>query len=211
MGDGVKLALKQIAEDRKVFLLGALQSMFEGAMYVFVFMWTPTLQRSKEVAVPHGVVFAAFMVCSSIGGALFSILVRKTAVENFMPAVYAVAALAMLVPAMTIDTSLCFYAFLVFEVCVGMFWPGMGTLRSKYVPENSRATIMNIFRIPLNLLVCLALRHVHNLEPPTVFVFCAGMHTCCFLAQAMLAAAIKADGAASVGGTDATDIQLAKV
>jgi len=28
-------------------------------------------------------------------------------------------------------------SFLVFEVCVGVFWPSMSTMRSKYIPESS--------------------------------------------------------------------------
>lgn len=48
-------------------------------------------------------------------------------------------------------------AFCIFEVLIGMFWPSMMTLRAKYVPEQQRSTIINVFRIPLNLFVCLIL------------------------------------------------------
>lgn len=48
-------------------------------------------------------------------------------------------------------------AFCVFEVLIGMFWPSMMTLRARYVPEEQRSTIINIFRIPLNLFVCIIL------------------------------------------------------
>lgn len=48
-------------------------------------------------------------------------------------------------------------AFCFFEVLIGMFWPSMMTLRAKYVPEQQRSTIINVFRIPLNLFVCLIL------------------------------------------------------
>lgn len=33
-----------IASSKRVFLLGLIQTLFEGSMHVFVFMWTPTLQ-----------------------------------------------------------------------------------------------------------------------------------------------------------------------
>jgi hypothetical protein len=48
-------------------------------------------------------------------------------------------------------------AFCVFEVLIGMFWPSMMTLRAKYVPEEQRSTIINLFRVPLNLFVCIIL------------------------------------------------------
>jgi hypothetical protein len=62
-------------------------------------------------------------------------------------------------------------AFFLFEVCVGMYFPSigifaptkvlifikynifLGTLRSKYLPDGQRSIIMNLFGIPLNLIV----------------------------------------------------------
>lgn len=43
---------------------------------------------------------------------------------------------------------------------VGIFWPSMMKMRSDYVPEELRATIINIFRVPLNLFVCVVLGNV---------------------------------------------------
>ena len=34
-----------------------------------------------------------------------------------------------------------------------MYFPSIGTLRSKYVPDSHRSVIMNLFGIPLNALV----------------------------------------------------------
>ena len=44
-------------------------------------------------------------------------------------------------------------ALFVFEACVGMYFPSIGTLRSKYLPDGQRSVIMNLFGIPLNLIV----------------------------------------------------------
>jgi hypothetical protein len=45
---------------------------------------------------------------------------------------------------------------------VGVFWPSMMKMRSDYVPEELRATIINVFRIPLNLFVCIVLGNVRR-------------------------------------------------
>jgi hypothetical protein len=34
-----------------------------------------------------------------------------------------------------------------------MYFPSIGTLRSKYIPDSHRSVIMNLFGIPLNALV----------------------------------------------------------
>ena len=51
-------------------------------------------------------------------------------------------------------------AFCAFEFCVGLFWPSMMKMRAAHVPEEMRATIINFFRIPLNLFVCIVLYNV---------------------------------------------------
>ena len=51
--------------DQKIALLGAMQSLFEGSMYTFVFLWTPALSPHGE-HLPHGMIFACFMVSAMI-------------------------------------------------------------------------------------------------------------------------------------------------
>merc|ERR1712066_778727 len=46
-------------------------------------------------------------------------------------------------------------SFLVFETCVGIFQPCGGVLRSKVIPDKLQGSVMNMFRIPLNSLVCI--------------------------------------------------------
>lgn len=50
--------------------------------------------------------------------------------------------------------------FCAFEACVGIFWPSIMKMRSQYIPEEARSTIMNFFRIPLNIFVCIVLYNV---------------------------------------------------
>lgn len=54
--------------------------------------------------------------------------------------------------------------FCAFEACVGIFWPSIMKMRSQYIPEEARSTIMNFFRIPLNIFVCVVLYNVSYLS-----------------------------------------------
>ena len=62
--------------------------------------------------------------------------------------------------------------FLVFEAMVGIFWPSMMKMRSQYVPEEVRSTVMNFFRIPLNLFVCVILYNVAMFPLSAMFAMC---------------------------------------
>lgn len=152
-------ATSAMFEDKKILLVGAVQALFEGAMYIFVLQWPPALKAAlgAGVAVPFGKIFSCFMVCCMLGSTTFSWLMRQgKAPENIMMGMLLVAAASM-----TTATTLGIGGSLVpliaslfaFEACVGMYFPLIGTLRSKYLPDAYRGVIMNLFGIPLNLIV----------------------------------------------------------
>jgi hypothetical protein len=58
-----------VSADPKILLLGAIQSLFEASMYTFVFLWTPALSPKGE-PVPHGMVFACFMMACMLGSTI---------------------------------------------------------------------------------------------------------------------------------------------
>lgn len=68
------------------------------------------------------------------------------------------------------------FGFCIFESCVGIFWPSMMKMRSQYIPEEARSTIMNFFRIPLNLFVCVVLYNVSVLSLCLIVVVVMQFH-----------------------------------
>jgi MFS family permease len=117
-------------------------------------------------APPFGQIFAMFMVWCMIGSSLFSMMMTKgMAIQTFMPlmlftafvSIGAAAALGFSGSAVTppVRLSLLLLCFCVFEGCVGLYFPCIGTLRSELIPDAVRSTVINYFRIPLNLIVIL--------------------------------------------------------
>jgi len=175
----VKLAVSHIVHNRKVFCLGAIQGLFEGAMYTWVLEWTPALS-DNPAPIPHGIIFTGFMLSVMIGSTAFKLLSHKYAVESLMRPILLVAALCLLVPVFCPRNQLFIYsAFLVFEFCVGVFWPAMCTMRGKFVPEETRSTVMNFFRIPLNLIVVGILLSDFSMRQMFIICSCFLCLSCC--------------------------------
>lgn len=168
-------SIQKIRDDSKIIYVGLQQALFEGAMYTFVFMWTPTLEDGTE-AIPHGLIFASFMVACSLGGTLFGILESSVKVHVILRYVFIVASTMMAVPMVTSNHTAIMGAFIAFEIAVGVFWPSIGTLRSRYLPEEQRATIINLFRVPLNAMVCLVLYFQGGMTIGYVFTICTVFH-----------------------------------
>ncbi|GMN31352.1 hypothetical protein TIFTF001_003208 [Ficus carica] len=180
-----KGATMAIASDEKIALLGAIQSLFEGSMYIVVFLWTPALSPNDE-EIPHGFIFATFMLASMLGTSIASRLMARSSlkVESYMEIVFVISAASLLLPiainflvvpsnvkggSISLSGWIQLVGFCTFEACVGVFWPSIMKMRSQYIPEEARSTIMNFFRIPLNLFVCIVLYNV-DAAPITIML-----------------------------------------
>ncbi len=189
----IRDAVKVVKSDPKIMLVGAMQSLFEAAMYVFVLNWPPAVSKavgsyfskfatdaSTAISTPYGTVFSCFMACCLLGSTIFGQLTsskkvdkngksKATSTENFAVGMLGLATIAMGSATLSIAGKLPkFLSFLsspgsllsilvsslfVFESCVGMYFPTIGTLRSKYFPDSHRSVVMNLFGIPLNAMV----------------------------------------------------------
>jgi len=185
-----------ISSDSRIAALGMAQSCYEGAMYTFVFMWTPALKTLEESLAEEngttleestaqylGLIFAVFMVCVMVGSSVFKILAAKR--ENLFRIplyMHLVATVSMASIALFLDNKLLVYSmFLVFEATVGVFYPSYGMIKSEKIPEDIRSAVMNIFRIPLNIFVVLLLLKVKYLSSEAVFTVCTAAHAISFL------------------------------
>mmetsp|Transcript_6405 Transcript_6405/g.19426 ORF Transcript_6405/g.19426 Transcript_6405/m.19426 type:complete len:461 (+) Transcript_6405:23-1405(+) len=166
-------AVDVLRNDPNIITLGFIQSLFEGSMYTFVFMWSPTLMddpMQDPTSIPFGLVFATFMVAAMLGSSIFGVLLRwGWSVVGVLKTLLALGAAALAVPYFAQSRLYLMLGFLVFEMCVGMYFPSIGTLRSEYIPEAHRSTIMNFFRVPLNFLVVIVLLKVKHMENDVVF------------------------------------------
>jgi len=165
-------AMRAIVADKKILLTGVVNSLFEGTMYSFVFMWVPTMLGALQGRpLPTGLVFSSFMTCMSLGGLLFSpsFLLGIASAEQLAVGVFLVGAAALTVPVFSSSLIPILISFIIFETCVGIFFPCLGLLRSKVIPDSIQGSVMNIFRVPLNILVVVGTKLTDIYPTHTVF------------------------------------------
>ena len=171
--------------DPILLVLGLTQTIFEGSMYLFVFIWVPTLQESSlsPSSLPLGYIFSAFMVSMMLGSLLYTYItahwyspstsngsqkhVRSASVGSSSlssqvdSSLLLHAQLSSLVCAASAVTfaacvrvgkgkseageHLKFWAFCLFEACVGMYYPVQGMLRGSFISNEHRATVSFLF------------------------------------------------------------------
>lgn len=165
---GLQDAFITTMRNRDILLCGLISALFEGSMYIFVFCWTPLLKSfAGDKELPFGLIFSTFMVSCMTGSSFFSILVEKYPIEKLAVVLFAFASVGMAIVGFGMNESVSFIGMLFFEVCVGMYFPIMGTMKGGIVPEDKRAAIYNLYRIPLNFIVLFSLLN----DLPATFSF----------------------------------------
>jgi len=155
--DNIRSGVSLLSTDRRALLLGVVVSAFEGSMYAFVFNWTPAL-NSKQIPPPHGVIFALFMMSCMCGASVSTLAGAWVRPAGRLVATFAAGFFAFVLSTYAaMDTEehvfTSFVAFLLFEFCVGVYFPSVGVMKSEIVPEQVRGTVYNLYRVPLNAIV----------------------------------------------------------
>lgn len=169
--------LKPVLKNRKIWLVGLVQALFESAMFVFVFLWTPSLAEHKYRS-PLGFIFATFMLAIVLGSTIFQLaLSLKWPVTKCLESAICLAIACFLLAFLFESPSMLFVAFVGFEVACGVYYPAIGSLRGEIIPESDRAAIMGWFRVPINVFVITCLFATRILSHHALFGVCALL--CC--------------------------------
>ena len=131
-------------------------------MYLFVFVWVPALQDASPAStLPLGYIFSTFMICMMVGSLLYTFLTahlfRSASKQTNLTLHVTLSALLCAVAALAFAVCVNagsgksealeqakFWAFCLFEACVGMYYPVQGVLRGNLISNEHRATVSHI-------------------------------------------------------------------
>jgi hypothetical protein len=164
----------------QVLLIMVGQTLFEGSTYTFVFMWVPVMisVAGPPPALPVGLVFTCFMLCGTIGAALghvaYEVVAERSAGARTAEWIAAGCCLAFAISMGCCslypeDFHVVFGSFLLLEAAVGASYAAYFTLRARLIPEELRATVTNLFRVPLNICVVVGTMLTDRYSPTVVF------------------------------------------
>ena len=77
--------------------------------------------------------------------------------QRILTGVLALASVCFFIPGHVHDERITLWCFCTFELCCGVYYPVMASLKGKLIEDGSRASIYGILRIPVNVFVVLAL------------------------------------------------------
>jgi hypothetical protein len=163
-------------------VLALVSCFFEGSLFLFIFFKFPALKLAHNLAgskegthsivastqskinpaaeLPFGLIFAILMCSMMLGSMLYN---NITATSSTFPAkrvlmgTLIVASVCFFIPGHFHDERITLWCFCVFELCCGVYYPVMASIKGKIIEDGSRASVYTVLRIPLNAFVVLAL------------------------------------------------------
>ena len=135
-------------------------------MYVMVYAWAQTIISSGAYVdarknPPFGLIFANFMCALTLGSVSFTYMTKAgnsiSLSSHAVQLCLAASASSFLVTVLTANEAMRFWAFCIFEFCLGLYFPSMAYLKAAIVHNGNRGAIYGVMRLPLNLFVVLCL------------------------------------------------------
>ncbi|KAL6707357.1 hypothetical protein ACN47E_004136 [Coniothyrium glycines] len=174
--------LRMILRDRNILILALTSCFFEGSLFLFIFFKFPALKLAHKITgstdeLPFGLIFAILMCSMMFGSLLYkhiSTSPRPLPPQQILTGLLVLASACFFIPAYFRDERITLWSFCLFELCCGIYYPVMGSLKGKLIDDGMRANIYGILRVPLNVFVVLALSTTKEGEAHrnTVFTSC---------------------------------------
>jgi len=162
----ISKATRKVLYDFDILRLCVCQTLFEGSMYVFVFLWSPTLDTIGH----KGWVFALFMCSCMLGSQLMKAVQIASLPRHYVSAVnYFIASLTFSSLPYVTSQETKLMLFCIFEVTVGIHFPSQSYFRSLLIDDHLRTTITCLCRLPVNLVVIVVILNVENFERNDIF------------------------------------------
>ncbi|CAK7240071.1 MAG: hypothetical protein STHCBS139747_001508 [Sporothrix thermara] len=156
---------------------------------------------SPSFSLPHAIIFASFMVAAMAATLAFNVITAQLRLVRYVSLLLGLLVSAEFVfyflssspessdPSESSESSgasgrstsdrlseqTMFWLFCLFEACVGAYWPCMGFLKGRLVPDGARAQVYALLRVPLNLFVVAALLYTRDESHGTVFGVCSSL------------------------------------
>jgi len=174
-------------EDPSLVILTLTVCFFEGSVYVVLYSWAQTIMSARFheriwANPPFGTIFSSLMAAMSLGSFIFLHASREAnsiqLSSRTIQFASSIAASALLSTILLRDELSRFWAFCLFEICVGLYYPSMAYLKGRIVQEERRGRAYGLMRVPVNFftMVCLTTVSEGMLQATTPsLILCANL------------------------------------
>lgn len=149
-----------------------MESIWHGALHIFMFSWTPILRMSTVYDINVGMIYISFVLFMIIGTKAYEIFYMYLKSDGYL-----CLAAALLVEVFAFSNIyivdsfwLRFFMLSIVNGISGFYQPLNSKIKSKIISERHRALLMGLMRVPLNLYVICILIFCRKVNPVDVIL-----------------------------------------
>ncbi|CEI88625.1 hypothetical protein RMCBS344292_03007 [Rhizopus microsporus] len=175
-------------QSRNIMVLAIAQTLFECSMYIFVLLYTPAIESVAENSnISLGYLFSTMMFAVMAGSLVFQLcerlnrygtrLLSITSKERLLIIALGLASCSFMMMTYYGQYSafLMVAAYHLFEFTTGLYYPSIASLKAECILEETRAVIMTLIRIPMNLGVGIIIWQIEDVSIAMMFSLCSVM------------------------------------
>jgi predicted MFS family arabinose efflux permease len=160
---------------RDVLSVGIIEGLWYACLQLYIFIWTPILLfTNNNNKINIGFIFLAFVIQSINGTLIFELLVTHLHLGNYIA--YSFILILVFIVFFIIYNFNTFYLRLIvfsfMNFSGGFFLPLNSIVKSRIIIEKYRATLMNIYKIPVNVYFIGSIIFLKFIKPITVIEIC---------------------------------------
>lgn len=162
-------------KSKNIMIIGIAQTFFECSMYIFVLLYIPAIENATNGGdLPFGYLFSTMMVAVMVGSMTFQLFEQQAKTgprfcmqfteDRLLTMALGLASCAFMLMAYhgNTSTTTLLMAYHMFEFTTGLYYPSISSLKAEAIPEETRAAVMTLLRIPMNLSVGFIMWHVSS-------------------------------------------------
>lgn len=188
LGTSLKEGLSVLMQSRNITVIAAAQTLFECSMYIFVLLYTPAIEAISEdtATVALGYLFSTMMLAVMAGSLVFQLCeqINKMGSSSSFFSKDKILAFALCLASCSFmimayygqfSALLMIASYHIFEFTTGLYYPSISSLKAESIPEETRAVIMTLMRIPMNLGVGVIIWQIEDMSTSMMFSLCGVM------------------------------------
>lgn len=184
MLSGFMSNLKQTLETAKTnttmqYIL-MISAFYESTVIIFTFYWAPWLAGMVPTGddgvgqLPYEIIYSAFVVCTMIGNYLFTLYAGDIGAEQVFRMCLLGTAVLFSFGSVVFSPALAFWVSVGIQVCGGVYWPSIGTLKGKYIAPEFRSAATSVSRI-VTVAIAYIVLHMSHDSPFLIMLACGGL------------------------------------
>ena len=186
--DSFFIACKELKK-RNVLTVGIVESIWNACLNLYIFIWTPVLKETSSTGEMNvGFIFIVMVIMTIVGTLIFELLVIHLHLKYYPAYCLALTyeSFAFYMIYRTNDFTIRMILFSSLNIVSGFYPPLNSIVKSKILVEKYRATLMNIFKIPVSIYFIAVLFFLKQISPLNVVLISFIMVASCMIRMSTL-------------------------